>query len=192
MLIKEHLTPIDKTIVEGVFSPYFGSQLTINNVLLTLVTDNSTLKRVNLTFTSTPTPDKNLTTGKFILESLVDGVWSQEDLLLDIGLNHTRNLSNFREDHVRWMATKDLSTLTFTIWYYNDQATKVFNVPAQISHITYDQSNAKHYLTNSVFPKNNRLKRFDGSSWVPYPLKYFDGVDWVEKPLKYFDGEWKV
>lgn len=37
-------------------------------------------------------------------------------------------------------------------------------------------------------PLVNRLRYYNGSSWVVKPLKYYNGSAWVEKPIKFYNG----
>ncbi len=37
-------------------------------------------------------------------------------------------------------------------------------------------------------PLTNRLRYYNGSSWVIKPLKYYNGSAWVIKPIKFYNG----
>jgi hypothetical protein len=131
----------------GVFSPLFGSQLTIDSKILEITTTNNSMRKIRLNFVSTPTSNKENMTGKFSIEYLSSGSWTEEDLLIDIGINHARNFSSWRRDVVHWKYETSGADTIFSIWYYNFSASKTFSGKvAEILSTSLLKTNCIHYI----------------------------------------------
>ena len=132
---------------EGAFSPFFGSQLTVDQDIVTITTTNPSFQKIKLKFVSTPITNKELPTGEFKISYLSSGTWTTETLLADIQLNHARNYSSYRADVGNWKIEKDGSDTKISIWFYNHLGTKTFtSKTCKIQKINVAQTNCVHYL----------------------------------------------
>ena len=131
--------------IKGVFSPFFGSQLTLDQEILTIYTKNKDVQKIKLYFVSAPVEDKQQATGEFKIAYVTGDSETRETLLDDIGLNHARNFSSWRRDLVHWQLDIEEDTTTFTIWFYNNVASKTFNVNGDIYKIDLNNTNCIHH-----------------------------------------------
>lgn len=53
---------------------------------------------------------------------------------------------------------------------------------------TWPSDNSEWVFYSSGGGTTQRMKYYNGTSWVAKPLKYYNGSAWVEKPIKYHNG----
>jgi hypothetical protein len=139
---------LGSTSAEGVFSPLFGSQLTVDQTILTLQTEaGSTINNIQLVFVSTPVANKTLKTGEFRIKWTKDAITNDVLLTDEPELNHARFYSNYRADEVHWRCRQVGDNIEFDLWTYNIQGQYVIsNETITLDKIVLDESNCIHYV----------------------------------------------
>ena len=139
---------LDRRNCSGVFRPFFGSQLTVNQEIFKMGITNSTTNVIALVFSSKPTANKETPTGEFKLVYIKSGVGYEETLLSDVELNHARNFSSHRGDIVHSKFFHTDTEAVFEVRTYNRKGLKTFNIskPLTIHSLTMDKANIVHSL----------------------------------------------